>query len=464
MTNGIWTLASCTGRSRIFWFGIAVALPLAACDTDSLLEVEERTFSTPESLRNLQGLPVLYAGTIGDFQRAYSGSGGDAFLSASSLISDELHTSDTFTTRQATDQRSQQPVEQANLSDAAYNRLQSARRSAAEVAAVIVEFAPLKNQDSRYAVVKSLEGLAIVALAEGFCGAVPLGTAAGGVPGDFGQPLSTQQLFQEAIARFDDALSGDPNSNLARIGRGRALLNNGDFAGAAAAVAAVPTTFVHFVEHSANSGPQQNPIFVLQANGRYSVSEREGVNGLQYRSSNDPRLPWFQDPRNGFDAAVLLFISRRYPSFSSDVVLADGIEARLIEAEAALRAGNSGLWLTTLNDLRANVRALMTARYENYAALVPAPGTLAALTDPGTDDTRVDLMFQERAFWLYLTGHRHGDMRRLIRQYARTQAQVFPTGPHHRGGNYGTEVTFPISFQEVQNPNFDHSMCNIGQA
>jgi hypothetical protein len=451
-------------RPRKLWLGLALALPIAACDTDKLLEVDEPTFATPENLRTVEGLPVLYAGVLGDFQIAYSGSGGDAFLSSVSLFSDELHTSDTFTTRQATDQRSQQPVEQGNLSDAAYNRLQYARRSAAEVAVFIAEIAPQQKADPRYAVVKALEGFAITALGEAFCSAIPLGTATGGVPGELGQPLNTQELFQAAVARFDEALAANATSNLARVGKGRALLNNGEFAAAAQAVADVPTSFTHFVEHSNVSPRQNNPIFGLQANGRYSVSDREGVNGLPYRSTNDPRLPWFQDPRNGFDSAVPLFISDRYTSFNSNVVLADGIEARLIEAEAALRANNTAAWLSTLNDLRANVRALMTARYDEYTDIVPAPGTLDPLTDPGNDAARVDLMFQERAFWLYLTGHRHGDMRRLIRQYGRTQAEVFPTGEHHRGGTYGTEVTFPVPFQEEQNTNFAHSMCVITQA
>lgn len=452
-------------RPRTLWLAVALALPLAACDTDSILEVEEPTFAPPENLRTVEGIPVLYAGVLGDFQIAYSGSGGDAFLSAVSLFSDELHTSDTFTTRQATDQRAQQPVEQGNLTDAAYNRLQYARRSAGEVADVIEEvLAPNGRADPRYATTRALEGLAITALGEAFCGAVPLSEAAGGVPGELGSPLSTQQLFEAAIVSFDDALSASAENNLARVGKGRALLNIGEFAAAAAAVAQVPTTFIHFIEHSAVSARQNNPIFGLQANRRYSVSDREGGNGLAYRSANDPRLPFFQDPMGGFDNAVPLFVSRRYPGFASNIVLADGIQARLIEAEAALQAGNTGQWLTILNELRASVRSLMAARYDNYEANVPAPGTLAPLADPGTPAARVDLMFEERAFWLFLTGTRHGDMRRLIRQYGRTQAQVFPTGPHHRGGSYGAEVTFPVAFQEAQNPNFQHTMCNINEA
>jgi hypothetical protein len=49
-------------------------------------------------------------------------------------------------------------------------------------------------------------------------------------------------------------------------------------------------------------------------------------------------------------------------------------------------------------------------------------------TTLASDDLREDVMFRERAFWLYGTGHRFGDMRRLVRQYTRPHQVVFPIG------------------------------------
>lgn len=447
---------------------LGLALAVAGCDTDELLEVEDPTFASPESLDNPAGLATLYAGALGDFQIAYSGSGGDAYLSVVSLFTDEFHSSDTFTTRTATDQRDQFPAVQGNTSDAAYNRLQYARRSANEVAAAIARVSEDGTADPRYPQVKALEGFAIIALAEAFCSNIPLSESVGGIPGEPGQPLSTEQLLTEAAARFDDALAASSASDVARVGKGRALLNNGDFQAAAAAVAGVPTSFIHFVEHSDNSDRQFNPIFSLMANGRYSVSDQEGGNGLPYRSSGDPRIPWFEDPRGGFDNSIRLFIDLRYPDFGSDVVLADGVEARLIEAEAALQAGDATEWLAILNALRADVGNIMSARYDDYAANVPGPNnptaTLAPLTDPGSAAGRVDLMFSERAFWLYDTGHRLGDMRRLVRDYGRSAESVFPSGAYHKGSVYGPDVNLPLSFNETQNPNFDLEMCNTQQS
>jgi starch-binding outer membrane protein, SusD/RagB family len=60
---------------------------------------------------------------------------------------------------------------------------------------------------------------------------------------------------------------------------------------------------------------------------------------------------------------------------------------------------------------------------------------------------------------MYLTGHRLGDLRRMIRQYGRTPESVFPTGTWHKGGPYGTDVALVDSFQEANNSLFDPAGC-----
>ena len=103
--------------------------------------------------------------------------------------------------------------------------------------------------------------------------------------------------------------------------------------------------------------------------------------------------------------------------------MADWIEARLFQAEAALQslpndtASQGTGWLGILNHLR-------------ETAISPA---LTDTTDVGSLDARVNLLFRERAFWLFLTGHRQGDMRRLIRQYQRDEGAVYPVGPYDAG-------------------------------
>ena len=64
-------------------------------------------------------------------------------------------------------------------------------------------------------------------------------------------------------------------------------------------------------------------------------------------------------------------------------------------------------------------------------------------------------MFRERGFWLFGTGHRHGDLRRLVRQYGLATEAVFPTGLYEGGpSTYGTAVVFIPGNGESSNPNY----------
>jgi hypothetical protein len=78
---------------------------------------------------------------------------------------------------------------------------------------------------------------------------------------------------------------------------------------------------------------------------------------------------------------------------------------------------------------------------------------LPDLVLPATAAEQVDLLYRERAFWLYLTGRRLGDLRRLIRNYGRSAETVFPTGAYRFGGTYGraTAIPFTVSIQRQYN-------------
>ena len=86
----------------------------------------------------------------------------------------------------------------------------------------------------------------------------------------------------------------------------------------------------------------------------------------------------------------------------------------------------------------------------------------APLVDPVDPAARVDMMFRERAFWLYLTDHRMGDLRRLVTQYGRSASAVFPGGGGAqyvvdgvpKGGVFGNDVNLPIPSDELNNPKF----------
>jgi hypothetical protein len=79
-------------------------------------------------------------------------------------------------------------------------------------------------------------------------------------------------------------------------------------------------------------------------------------------------------------------------------------------------------------------------------------------------------MFRERAFWLYGTGTRLGDLRRLVRQYGRNQNTVYSVGPYPFSGAtgipgplgaYGTDVslTLPTAAGGLSDPNPNYKGC-----
>ncbi len=420
-----------------------LAVAAVACSTEKILDVQDPDVATPASLEALNALPVVHAGAIGDFQVAYSGNtGAEGQINMAGLFTDELLFAETFPTRLEVEKRAIQ--EQNSTMTQIMRDIQKARGSANFASAKFEVAAP---NDVRRAETMNLAGFAIVIMAENYCSGVPLSslTDAGDIV--LGLPRTTAQLLDDAISKFDSAIAQAAKStgatatnmtNLARVGRGRALLNKGDFAGAAAAVAAVPTTFRYDIFSSAGTNRQNNGVWYWQrTSNRWSVSNREGINGLPYVSDADPRVPTAPAGRVGFDGATPIIFQNKYPLKESPTPLATGVEARLIEAEAALKANNTAGYLTALNAARAGQGQ-------------------AATTLPLSASAQVDQLFKERAYSLWLTSHRLGDMRRLVRQYSRAQNTVFPSGayPAPIGGTYGDDVNFIIPFDEKNNNNF----------
>src|SRR6266571_3801149 len=405
-------------------------------------------------------LHVLGAlGALLRLEQATAGTQGpDALFVFGGLLTDEWQSGDTFIQRNTMDQRIWDPQNTFNagpyrnvnrvrvLSEAAINALRQYKP------------VPATNIARMFAFISYVQTL----MGEHYCNGTPLSDLEGTnvVPG---QPISNDSMFGLALANADSAaanLGGGDSAKVAQliqVVRGRALLDRGQFAAAAAAVAAVPDNFHYDVEYSIASGDNQN--WALNASARrYTLGDAEGTNGLNYRAALDPRIPNRRGPDRIFDTAFPRPVDRQgIWGRESSIKIASGIEARLIEAESALRAGDAATWLAKLNQLRgaAGAALLPIAVDTSYR---PVAGTLlAALTDPGAsvpDTLRIKLMFRERAFWMFGTGHRLGDMRRLMRQYGRTEAQVYPIGPWFKGGNYGDAIQMPVPFDEQNNPNF----------
>ncbi len=431
------------GRVRRYLVAGAMVLSIfgaAACD--SFVDVTDPDIVTPESLNSEAGIETLRAGSLGDLAVAMSGSAAGHGATAglivmSGLMSDEYDYSGTFPTRREGDTRLVQNTN--GTMNTIYGNLHRARAAAEATIDLAAQFGGVPGIESE---MQSIVGYSYVMFAETFCSGVPFSKApADGGELQFGEPLTTEQMFNGAVEWFDQAISragGNDNlTNLARIGKARALLGLGQIEAAAGEVSSVPTDFVYNIEHSDNSRRQENGIYIMTTVRRqYSIADGKGQNGLMYRSALDPRTPWDGGTAFGQDDITLYYNQLKFTSSSAPVPLASGIEARLIEAEAAARAGDAAQVAALHNALRATV------------GLEPVD-----LTGMTTDQLR-KFHFDERAFWLFSTGHRQGDLRRLVRVYGEDVSKAFPWGPYFKGGEYGSDVTFPVPISESNNPNF----------
>ena len=417
----------------------AVASVVAACSrADSLLEVEDPDVINPQNLNSASAARALAAGVALRLSQATSGD--ESLFLFGGLLADEWRSGDTFEQRNTTDQRS--IVVTNSFLAGQLRNLMRIRIEGNLAIGGLRQYQPTPK--SSVGRIFGFRAYAENLIGEHYCNGIPF-SALEGATITYGNPVSIDSAFRMAVNSADSAranvAAGEADSadvaNFAAVVKGRALLNLNDYPAAAAAVAAVPTSYKFNVTHSANAN--SNQIWSLNTSARrYVQSDTEGVNGLPFRTANDPRVKTSRPTATptGFDTFTPFVANNNWTRFQA-VTIVSGIEARLIQAEADLKAGGTN-WLVILNDLRLN---------GGVAGLAP-------LVDPVTPAARVNLLFRERAFWLFGTGHRLGDLRRLIRQYNRGAETVFPTGIFHKGGNYGTDVNIPVPFDEENNPNF----------
>lgn len=412
------------------------------------LDVSDPTAIEGSELDNAAGADLLRGTAL---QALYGAVTGGAL--SSGILADEFFTDPSFSeTGYALLDRRESVLYEQELLRGGYVSWQGVRRNATLAIPRLRAYALPGAAEAHVGEMFALRGFATLRLAEDICPGFPLHEVADLKP-VYGLPLSTDEAFERALAEFDSALVYVADSarilNLARVGRGRALLGLGRFAEAAATTTLVPTEYLVHAEYAdpaAAPGLQNELRFGEFGDLTRSVADREGANGLDFVTAGDPRVRTTQ-LGTARDGVTGVFAIDKYPSWAAPIVLASGVEARLIEAEAALDANpEDGAWLTILNALRTSCTPM-----DPTPCPEPAPAgsggvdSLPLLTDPGTVAARVDLLFRERAFWLFATGHRLGDLRRLISRYGRSSESVFPTGAHRRGGVYGSATSIPFS-------------------
>jgi K+-transporting ATPase c subunit len=432
-------------------------------------------------------LPTIRAGAIGDFGLGYSGSGAsgsggtvEGQVLASGLLGDEWVNTETFPDRVQADARQTDPA--SGTFTTIFRNLARAHLASLRAAD---KFGQLSDtiRNTGMSEMLSLAAFSRLFFAENYCSGVPLSYPNADGTVNYGAQNTTAQMLDSALLVFDHALAAalqlDPATSgkasvvqLARVGKARTLLAMGRIIDADTVVSAanVPTTFAYSILHDLNTTRQQNGVFSgIRKFERYGVANREGGVGIPWRDTTilDPRTPFTRtgNPARtnvGFDGVTPQYDQLRYVDEKASITLATGLEARLINAEAALLRGDTVAYLGLLNALRASPPSYILAGVQWTQAPTTPPNPIApmaALTTPTSDTAAVSVLFNERARWLWGTGHRLNDMRRLVRAtgvrggFGRPVNSVFPNGPYFKNGLiYGQDVNFPIPLDEQNNP------------
>jgi hypothetical protein len=475
--------------ARVF-VGLLLSGSLAACSLSDLVNDTELppNQTDPAAVKTPEGAMAAYQGAILTFTNVLGGKfvaclsscyptyyadNDPSYMYTVGLLTDELSLVQTSSNAAggfptsgiaSVDSRtvpdndgSSNAVARNSFYEKLYGQLQSIRARSRDARGALLAY----TADSTTALVGhlyALEGYADVLLAELYCSGIPLSTVT--FNGDFTltRGFTSDEVYQHAIALFDSALVLSADSanfvNFATMGRARAELGLGNYADAAQNAASVPTSYQYLLHYTADrvnfhmASPQSYLPYPV------NESNREGGNGLAYY--DDPRT----DTVRSTAASPARFLPRRWlqdgaspaNGWKNDgtkaLPIATGVEARLIEAEAALHDG--GDWLGILNGLRTDGTFSVSGTDTTWNAGTGGFANLAPLTDPGTDSGRVSLLFSERAHWLFLTGYRQGDLRRLVRQYHRAQEAVYPTGPWGSSAisPYGSDVNAAVPASE----------------
>jgi hypothetical protein len=430
----------------------------AACN--DYLTVSNPGAQPIEGIADPANLALLVNGAVGEFQGAV-----DTLAVYGAVLSDEAVAAHANNSYRDLDRR--EFTNALDLDAIVYRRAARAR-FAADTTALILRAAlgDSAGTDVRLARVLALSGYSRVYLAETFCDA----------PIDVSRPFTPDELFQQAVAKFDTAATvaaaakaanrggsaADTLLNLALVGAARASLGMNKRPEAIAYANRVGANFVYRSFYNEGipvpAGLPQNHFWnATGAPGTPGLAASNASNGVAFSSAalwlivgptfqglNDPRMPITATMVNTMSTAAGLsrgFVPFKPASFGgtgtptpitpgTSIRVASTLEAQYIAAEAS---GGDAAALAFVN----------LQRTRNGLAPSTATTPAAILAD----------LRDQRRREFFLDGHRLGDIRRYKAQYG---VDFFPTGPYlgSAATPYGSAECFPIPISEVNtNPN-----------
>jgi hypothetical protein len=287
---------------------------------------------------------------------------------------------------------------------------------------------------------------------------IDLGEAMCVTPIDLGVPKTSEEMFTEAISKFQESITiaaatkvylqgrtgvspnliaaTDSVRYFALVGAARAALNKNDKAAAIAFASQVPAAFDFRAYYTDNTTGQRNRTFERLTLG----SNAYLLNTPFFAMSTDPRIPRIPGTTG---RAHTPLSPPSYSTFTNTVAggafapimsvrIASGLEAQYIVAEAQ---GPTAATLAFVNTRRA-------AGLQTFPVVLAGDALMAELRDQRSRD-------------FYLDNHRLGDLRRYLKYY---QVDLFPKGPYpgsSSGQVYNESITcWPLPTSEINgNPN-----------
>ena len=429
-------------RARFVTLGaLALVMGTAACG--EFLTAENPGAVEEPDVNNPAYVNLIANGPIFGFQTAHT---QNTYWNAQ--FTDELFNRAVFVEEGQIDRRELYP-EMSYINAFMYAPMQRARFLGEDAARRLkVILGDTATRDLRTARSLAYAGHAYIALGEMMCQ----------TPIDVGPPKSSAEIFADAIARFNEAITianaakaylqtlpvtaantaliagTDSVRNFSLVGAARAALNRNEKANAIAFANQVPASFDFRAYYHSNTTGQRTRIF-----------DRLGGAAANSVLANTPFLAMAGDPRVPRTTTGVVNRPLSPPSYSSwnntvagvtfdsitTVRIASGLEARYIIAEAQ---GPTAATLAFVNERR-------------------AAGLQSSVTLTG--DALMAELRDQRSRDFYLDNHRLGDLRRYKEFY---NVDLFPKGPYPgstTGQVYKEDVfCWPLPLNELTgNPN-----------
>ncbi len=408
---------------------------LVACDAvRNPLEVETSSRIPAENVETAGNAQLLVDGAIADFECAFA-----SYVVQSATVGEEFIYAQQTADRVPADRRNTIPTDPRYATNGCtalgiYGPLQTARTAAENILGYLKGWTDqqVTGRTALIATAAAYSGYSYLMLGEGFC-TLAFSKVNPDRSIDYGGEVQRDSAFRIAINRFTESIAAAQaapttaaNTDMLRmayLGRARARLDLGDYAGAKADAQLIPAGYVKNATYSATIGRRNNLVFNDNA-----LSSTSSSIGEPYRSmTGDPRVPVTQGALTSA-TGIRHWYQTKYGTVAAPIPLAKYQEAQLIIAEADIRAGNLPAALVVLNAERAR------GNQGPFVGVTQA-AYLAELID-------------QRRRELFLEGQHLFDIIRF-----NIILQPAAGSNYHFGGTYGTQTCFPLPAAErLNNP------------